>query len=103
MVAINPRKLPGKWRDGYALDLHTLGSTYLGDDQFGHAQFDTKRSAIGELLYRLKYAADASVVAEIVEAATSFIQSHQIAIDLIVPVPPSTPRRVQPVALLAEA
>jgi len=26
------------------LDSHTLGSTYLGDDEYGHPMFDTKRS-----------------------------------------------------------
>jgi hypothetical protein len=48
MVTISPRKLVGKWTVGYSLDVHTTGSTYLGDDEYGHPQFDTQRSEIGE-------------------------------------------------------
>lgn len=55
MVNINPKKLAGRWRAGYALDHHTTSSVYLGDDELGHPAFDTKRSEIGELLYQLKY------------------------------------------------
>jgi len=58
MLAIHPIRIPGRWRDGYALDVHTVASTYLGDDEYGHARFETSRSAAGELLYRLKYQGD---------------------------------------------
>lgn len=103
MVNVHPMKIPGRWRDGYALDHHTLSSTYLGDDEFGHAQFDTKRSDIGELLYHLKYKSDASAVASIVETVASFVASWNPGADLIVPVPPSRPRPSQPVLVLADA
>ena len=33
VIVIHPQRLPGRWRDGYALDVHTVSSTYLGDDQ----------------------------------------------------------------------
>ena len=46
MVNTRPMKIPGRWRDGYTLDYHTISSTYLGDDEFGHAQFDSKRSEV---------------------------------------------------------
>lgn len=62
MPSIHPRQIPGRWRLGYALDLHTVSSTFLGYDDLGHATFDTRRSEIGELLYRLKYSGDQSVV-----------------------------------------
>ena len=55
MVAIRPMRIPGRWRDGRALDVHTVSSVYVGDDEFGHARFETRRSAMGDLLYRLKY------------------------------------------------
>jgi len=29
-VVINPRRLHGPWNDGYALDFHTLQSTFSG-------------------------------------------------------------------------
>ena len=53
--------------DGYALDLHTLSSTPLGHDSYGHLRFDTTYSAVGELLYRLKSKADPSVVPSLVD------------------------------------
>jgi predicted amidophosphoribosyltransferase len=96
MVNIRPMKIPGRWRDGYALDYHTLSSTYLGEDEFGHPQFDTKRSEVGELLYQLKYRSDASVVAAIVETVASFIATWQPGVDLLVPVPPSRSRPNKP-------
>jgi len=43
MTPIAPPRVPGRWRAGYALDVHTHHSTFLGHDQFGHPQFDTKR------------------------------------------------------------
>jgi predicted amidophosphoribosyltransferase len=85
------------------LDLHTLSSTHVGDDEFGHPQFDTKRSPAGELLYRLKYRADRTAVPELVEALVSFVCSWRPPIDAIVPVPPTRARSLQPVLLLGEA
>lgn len=93
-------KIPGRWREGYALDYHTVSSTYLGDDEFGNPQFDTKRTELGELLFRLKNRSDVSTIPEIVDAAVSFIQSWNPAIDLVVTVPASRTRKVQPVFLL---
>ena len=51
-LAINPIAINGPWQQGWALDLHTLSSTFIGDDAFGHPQFESKRSEIGELLYQ---------------------------------------------------
>jgi competence protein ComFC len=58
MANFQPRQLFGKWKAGYALDVHTLSSVPIGSDEFGHMQFETTRSEIGELLYRLKYRSD---------------------------------------------
>jgi competence protein ComFC len=103
VVKCQPRRILGRWREGYALDVHTLSSIPLGSNEFGHMQFDTKRSELGELLYRLKYGGDQSVVAEIADAAAEFIGSWKVEVDIIVPVPPSNPRTVQPVMVLAKA
>ena len=41
--------------DGYVLERqHTLTSEFLGHDSFGNPQFDTKRTELGELVFRLK-------------------------------------------------
>jgi len=104
-VEIHPRKIRGKWADGYALDLHTTSSTFLGYDGYGHPQFETVRSKLGELLYKLKYRADPSAVDSIAETAAEFLaEKWRLNVDLIVPVPPSnTGRKRQPVLEVATA
>lgn len=103
-VEINQRRLLGPWDEGYALDRHTLSSTFLGYDQFGHERFDTKRSPVGELLYQLKYKNDHTAIDPLAEAAESFLKNTcRLPIDAIVPVPPSSVRKVQPVMVVAEA
>ena len=102
MVKTNPMKIPGNWREGYVLDFHTIRSDFLGHDEFGHPMFDTQRSEIGELLYRLKYKSDRTVLNAIVDTVVDFIHSWVPAVDAILPVPPSRQSRVyQPVLEIA--
>ena len=89
MVEINPKKLIGNWESGFALDFHTIKSMYIGDDEYGHPQFSTTYSQIGELLYRLKYKSDESVLKIIANTASDFVNSSNWPIDLLVSVPPS--------------
>jgi predicted amidophosphoribosyltransferase len=105
MVAPNftPRRIAGAWRQGYALDFHTLSSQYIGDDEFGRPRFNTTRSEVGELLYQLKYSADKNPIGPLTEALTKHLKEWNPPIDLLVPVPPSTKRNVPPVLLLGEA
>jgi predicted amidophosphoribosyltransferase len=102
MVKTNPTRIPGRWREGFALDYQTISSTYIGDDEFGHPLFDTRRTELGELLYRLKYKSDESTVEELADAAARFVRSWNQEMALIVPVPPSRSNRpFQPVIALA--
>ena len=101
MAEVQARLIIGKWRQGYALDVHTLYSVPIGHNEFGHMQFETKRTELGELLYRLKYSGDRTVVAEIADAAAAFVMQWRPRVDMLVPVPPSNVRAVQPVAILA--
>lgn len=101
MVAINPKKIMGNWRSGVVLDIHTISSTHLGVNEAGHDVFDTKRSEIGELLYRLKYGGDLKAAQEIIATVSTYLLPHKGKFDLIVPVPPSGARTVQPVITLA--
>lgn len=96
-------KIPGRWREGYVLDYHTSSSTYLGDNSYGHPMFDTKRTEIGELLFRLKNRSDYRVVDELADTAADFVKSWKNDAALIIPVPPSRERARQPVFVLAEA
>lgn len=103
MLKIKPLSLEGSWTAGFALDLHTVSSHYIGDDAYGHPQFETVRSAVGEALYQLKYQADRSGAAELCRIAADFAKSKQWKPTLVVAVPPSRPgRRFQPVPLLAK-
>jgi competence protein ComFC len=103
MLEINPIRISGRWAIGFALDVHTTSSELLGHDEYGHPQFASKRSELGELLYKLKFRRNKGVIPEIAELTATFVESYLPKADLIVPVPPSTPRKEQPVILLARA
>lgn len=104
MVKISPRKIKGRWKQGWVLELHSTDSNFLGHDEFGHPQFETVRTEVGELLYRLKYKGDAHALPELVDVATWFLHQWSPPVTGIVPVPPTNAqRRLQPVILLARA
>jgi len=48
MINISPKKIQGEWTSGYALDIHTLSSEFIGYNEYGHPHFDNKRSEMGE-------------------------------------------------------
>jgi predicted amidophosphoribosyltransferase len=104
-VKIDPIKLPGPWADGYVFERqHTLTSEFLGHDSFGNPQFDTKRTELGELVFRLKNRNDQNTLTSIAETAVEFIKGWAPPFDVIVPVPPSRKRLAyQPVVEIAKA
>ncbi len=101
MIAIHPKEIRGSWDRGYVLDVHTISSTMIGYNEFGHPEFDTLRSELGEMVYRLKYKGDKGVIAPIVEAIGEFVKNWGIHPDAVVPVPPSKQRSFQPVLAIA--
>jgi predicted amidophosphoribosyltransferase len=103
VTKINPQRIYGNFVSGVALDLHTLSSTYLGVNESGHEVYDTVRSEVGELLYRLKYRADQAAGLEIARVASEFIIRQKFKFGLLVPVPPSAARALQPVIFVANA
>ena len=95
-------KITGNWSRGLAFDQHTLSSSYLGVDQFGHDRWETTRSEMGELVYQLKYRENTGSIARIVELLGRIKGIEEF--DRIVPIPPTdTNRQLQPVKLIAEA
>jgi ATP-dependent DNA helicase RecQ len=90
----HPRPLKGIWQVGFALDFH---STFRGADW--------NRSAIGELVYRLKYEDDRSALPLLVQHTLALFaaQPQMTEFDVIVPVPPSTPRPFQPLDAYCQA
>ena len=102
MAEIRPRKIRGSWTDGYALDLHSTKSEFIGHNEFGHPEFETHRTEVGELLYRLKYKKDETALIEIGDTTEAFLHSWGIEVSIIVPVPPNAARTVQPVFQMAD-
>lgn len=95
-------KLEGNWKNGFAFDVHTLSSTYLGVNESGHDQWDNTRSEIGELLYQLKYRSDGTVIQQIVKLLDKITGIETM--DYIIPVPSSNQlRRLQPVIEIARS
>ena len=95
-------ELKGNWKRGFAYDVHTLDSVYMGVDEHGHDSWQTTRSEMGELLYRLKYQGDASVVGQIVDMLGKYKGLETM--DAIIPVPSTNKqRKIQPVLAIAQA
>ena len=103
MVEFQPSRIVGAWSEGFALDVHVVSSKPQGHNDFGHMEFDSRRSELGECLYRLKYRSDLTAVEAIVNAAAGFFDDWNPSSDVIVPVPPSNRRGLHPVIVLAEA
>jgi competence protein ComFC len=95
-------ELQGNWRLGFAVDVHTVSSTHLGVDAYGHDIWDNVRSPMGELVYQLKYRQDRSVIPKIISLLEDSKGIDNF--DLIIPIPPTDKTRpFQPVAEIASA
>jgi len=93
-------KLEGNWVAGVAFDLHTLSNGYLGQDEYGHDRYSNSRSKMGDLVYRLKYKHDFSVVNNIVDLIQTVKGLDKM--DVIIPIPPGNrDRSNQPVFSIA--
>jgi len=104
-MGINPIKLVGVWDEGYALDRHTVSSNPIGEDVYGHMQFETRRSELGQLLYEFKYQGKFDNLQSIMGLTIPFLDqwSNLKSVDIIIPVPPSIQRPFQPAAEIARA
>ncbi|EIJ41185.1 putative amidophosphoribosyltransferase [Beggiatoa alba B18LD] len=94
-------ELKGNWKKGFAYDVHTLSSIYMGCDERGHEQWDTTRTEMGELIYQLKYQNNLAVIDKIIELLN--IYKGLNTLDAIIPIPPSKQREIQPVYEIAKA
>lgn len=103
-VEIHPIQIMGNWDLGFSLDVHVVKSILIGEDDYGHRQFSTTRSAIGELLYQFKYKQRYDYLSEIVDTIISFLNTHPDMrnINTILPVPPTKNRDYQPTFEIAE-
>ena len=106
VININPRKIHGNWRAGYALDFHTVSSRLLPDEGY-----DTERTQIGEMVYQVKYHSDQSKIRLLAEIAAKFVidefevNGYRVLpyLDAVIPVPRSNPtKEFRPVSKIAE-
>ena len=99
-----PIRLLGLWTEGYAVDIHVIHSEHMGYDQFGHDIYDTTRSDLGELIYKMKYNGHLDTSEEILEKIIPLLNEWLLDknIDYVIPVPPTVHRASQPVFLIAE-
>ena len=96
-MKVSLKEIRGPWDQGWALDKHIIKSTYLGEDAYGHARFDTVRTEVGEATYQLKYQHDWNQVGPLAQALADNIFPKLDRVGFIVPMPASTSRPRQPV------
>lgn len=95
--------------EGYCIDLHTVSSSINEN-----GSFNTKRTQIGQLLYKLKYQNDKSGLNKIVEELNKLVSKIKTKlclgnirtrnIDVIIPIPPTNENRAfQPVYEISKA
>lgn len=97
------KQIYGNWDIGYVLDKHTISSVPIGEDAYGHMQFDTTRTEVGEALYQLKYKSDWSQVDVLAKVLATTIYPRLKNVGLIIPMPGSNQRARQPVKEMAHA
>ena len=90
-------ELKGNWKKGFAYDVHTLDSDYMGVNEYGHDRWETTRSDMGELVYQLKYRGNKSAIGKIVDLIERVYKDFG-TIDAIIPIPSTIKyRTTQPV------
>jgi len=101
-MQVSLREFHGLWDQGWALDKHSLKSTYIGDE-WGHPRFETVRTEVGEATFLLKYRQGWDQVQALAQALADNIYPKFKNVGFIVPMPASTARERQPVTEVAEA
>jgi predicted amidophosphoribosyltransferase len=102
-MKVDLKELEGEWEAGWALDKHTLKSTYIGDDSSGRAQFETVRSEAGEALFQLKYRHQKARAELLARAINKHILPRLPTIQAIAMMPASGARAIQPVVEIASS
>lgn len=100
-MKVSLRQIEGPWDDGWVLDKHSLHSVYIGDDEFGHARYDTTRTEVGEATFQLKYRSDWTQAKPLAQAIAEHAYPKLGKVDFIVPMPASRQRPRQPVTEVA--
>lgn len=103
-MKISIRQIYGNWDLGYALDKHTIVSVPIGPDAYGHMQYDTTRTEVGEALYQLKYNQhDWTKVPALADELAASLYPKFPNVGMVIPMAASNVRARQPVAEIAHA
>ncbi|WP_111813150.1 ComF family protein [Acinetobacter soli] len=91
-------KLEGNWKAGWALDLHTISSV-----KNANGGFDNTYTDIGYALNQLKYHHSTEKLNYLGNQLVKFMNTRMVTpyLDVILPVPPSNQRDIQPVYEIA--
>lgn len=101
-MPLQPQGIAGPWKSGFVLDWHTIESACTGENELGYPLFETRRSDIGELLFRLKYRNDLTALTPLAECAAHYLGKVRERFDVVAPVPPSKQEReIKPTVELA--
>lgn len=104
VLTMQAQQILGNWTAGFVLDDHTVSSTYEGENEFGHSEYTTVRTPVGEALYQLKYQANQAMVVDLADTAASFVGTiWKCAPTMLVPMPSTNARAVPPVPLVGQA
>lgn len=117
-MKVNLQRLNGNWNWGNSLDIHTISSTPILDENGNVEKWDTERTEVGEELYKLKYYTSENsrvkyqrvdrIAIEMHTVISSMIAEYSakfkkpFIINYIIAVPPSKMRSFQPVPELAK-
>lgn len=91
------KTIQGNWNQGFSLDKHIVRSIPVGYNEYGHMQFDTLRTEVGESVFQLKYRSDLSQVGLLAQAVVSSLRHALTGVDFVSPMPASKVRQTQPV------
>jgi predicted amidophosphoribosyltransferase len=92
---LHPQGVRGPWNAGIVLDWHTVASQVIGENEFGQPIFETRRSQLGELLYRFKYRNDRTALSEMLRVCNQYLARRVTGkFEIVVPVPPSNAARI---------
>jgi predicted amidophosphoribosyltransferase len=90
------------WDQAVSLDKHIVRSIPIGENQYGHMQFDTERTEIGEAVFQLKYRSDFDKIDYLATQIIAALKNEKFQkIDIVIPMPASKVRERQPVTEVA--
>ena len=104
-MGIAPIMIKGNWDLGFVLDNHVSKSVPIGENVYGHMEFETTRTELGELLFQYKYRNRVDCLSAIMEMIIPFIDSWKELerVDIVIPVPPTKQRIYQPATEIGRA